>query len=61
MITEFTGGDISILQELIEFGKFEGIDNDWVQKQAEVNAYLDPALEIYFSRMGINPFVEGEL
>ena len=35
--------------------------NDWVQKQAEVNAYLDPALEIYFSRMGINPFVEGEL
>lgn len=61
LITEFTGGDISMLQELIEFGKFEGIDNDWVKKQAEVNAYLDPALEIYFSRMGMNPFGEGEL
>ena len=59
MVTEFTGGDTSLLPKLMEIGQFKGADNAWQQKQALVNRYIEPALGAYFSRLGINPFEEG--
>ena len=59
MVTEFTGGDTSLLPKLMEIGQFKGTDNAWQQKQALVNRYIEPALGAYFSRLGINPFEEG--
>ena len=59
MIMEFTNGDRSMLLKLMDIGKFNGTKNEWEEKQILVNAYLEPALEIYFSNLGLNPFKEG--
>lgn len=55
MIMEFTQGDLSLLPKLMEFSqRIEG--HDETLKINEANAYLQPALEIYFQKSGINPF-----
>ncbi len=54
MILEFVNGDMSLLPKLMELGDF----GEWEEKQALVNDYLEPALEIYFSKLGVNPFGE---
>lgn len=59
LVIEFTKGDMSMLPKLMEFGNLNDTDNEWGQKQAIVNNYLEPALEIYLSQMDINPFEEG--
>lgn len=59
MVLEFTGGDMTMLARLTEIGNFTGEPKDWMKKQAAVNAYIGPALEIYLNRLGANPF-EGE-
>lgn len=58
LITEFTDGDMSMLPKLMEIGTFDNASNEWEEKQKTVNAYLETALEIYFSRLDINPFEE---
>ena len=35
MITEFTGGDLSMLSKLVEVGKFEGTDPKWQEKTGD--------------------------
>ena len=60
MITEFTGGDMSMLSKLMELGQFEGTDPQWQEKQSLANVYVGRVLEVYFSRMGVGPFEEGE-
>lgn len=60
LIMEFTNGDMSMLPKLKEIGNFENAANEWERKQAVVQAYLEPALEIYFSNIGMNPFQEGQ-
>ena len=47
MITEFTGGDMSLLPKLVEFGQLD---------HGFSNAFIGSVLEIYFSRSGTNPF-----
>ncbi len=59
MITEFTGGDMSMLSKLVELGQFEGLNHKWKEKQDLANAFIEPALGIYFSKLGVNPFQEG--
>lgn len=59
MITEFTGGDMSMLSKLLKIGQFEGVDKKWKQKQERANAYVGQALDVYFSKFGIDPFKEG--
>ena len=59
MVTEFTGGDREILSLLMEVGKFDGLDNEWKQKQTAANAFIEPALSVYFTNLGVNPFEEG--
>ncbi len=60
LIMEFTQGDMSLLPRLMKFDHLTDAQNqEWIQKQNEVNDYLKPALEIYFQKLGDNPF-EGE-
>lgn len=58
MILEFTGGDLRMLSNLVRLGRFDGLNSEWKEKQAAANAYLEPALEIYFTALGINPIQE---
>ena len=54
---EFTGGDVS---QIIKFSKlFENADGDndeWKKKQELANKFIEPALGIYFTKLGVNPF-----
>ncbi len=59
MIMEFTGGDISMLSKLMETENFNGPDNEWKQKQAIANAFIEPALGAYFTALDYNPLEEG--
>lgn len=57
MVVEFTGGNMEMLPKLMEVGTS---GEKWQETQAVVNEYIGPALEIYFSRQGIDPFKEEE-
>lgn len=56
LIMEFTNGDMSILPKLMEIGNIDTATNAWEGRQKIVNDYLEPALQVYFSRLGTNPF-----
>lgn len=58
LIMEFTNGDMSMLPKLMEVGNIDTATNAWEERQKIVNDYLDPALQVYFSRLGTNPFEE---
>ena len=58
LIMEFTNGDMTILPKLMEVGNIDTATNAWEEKQKIVNDYLEPALQVYFSRLGTNPFEE---
>lgn len=60
MITDFTGGDMSMLPKLIELGQFEGMDPKWKEKQKLAKDYIGQALESYLSRSGVDLFQEDE-
>ena len=56
LIMEFTNGDMSMLPKLMEVGNIDTATNAWEERQKIVNDYLEPALQVYFSRLGTNPF-----
>ena len=56
LIMEFTNGDMSMLPKLMEIGNIDTATNAWEGRQKIVNDYLEPALQVYFSRLGTNPF-----
>ena len=58
LIIEFTNGDMTMLPKLMEVGNIDTATNAWEEKQKIVNSYLEPALQVYFSRLGTNPFEE---
>lgn len=58
LITEFTNEDMTMLPKLLEVGNIDTATNAWEEKQKIVNSYLEPALQVYFSRLGTNPFEE---
>ena len=47
-----------MLPKLMEIGDIDTAANAWEERQKIVNAYLEPALQIYFSKLGTNPFDE---
>ena len=49
MITDFTGGDMSMLPKLIELGQFQSAEQGWKEKQSIANCYVEQALGCYFS------------
>ena len=60
LIMEFTNGDMSMLPKLMEIGNIDTVANAWEERQKIVNDYLEPALQVYFSKLGVNPFEEVE-
>lgn len=60
LITEFTKGDMSMLPKLMEIESNYPEADPGEGKQKIVNDYMMPALQIYFSRLGVNPFGETE-
>ena len=58
LIMEFTNGDMTMLPKLMEVGNIDTATNAWEEKQKIVNSYLEPALQVYFSRLETNPFEE---
>ena len=60
LVTEFTNGDMSMLPKLMEIGNIDTATNAWEERQKIVNDYLEPALQVYFSKLGVNPFEEVE-
>lgn len=56
LIMEFTNGDMSILSKLMEVGNIDIATNVWEERQKAINDYLEPAMQIYFSRLEENPF-----
>ena len=61
LIMEFTGGDAAMLPKLIQMGQSDEFGQEWTQKQAKVNTFVEPALNAYFSNLGINPFQEADI
>lgn len=59
MILEFTGGDAAMLPKLIQMGESDEFDREWKQRQTQANVFIEPALDAYFSKSGIDPFREG--
>lgn len=59
LIMEFTGGDAAMLPKLMQMGQSGEFNQEWAQKQAQANAFIEPALGAYFSNEGINPFQEA--
>lgn len=57
MIVEFTGGDMSMLTKLMKMSNFEDTENEWQQKQTLINTYMEQALDTYFTKLGLNPFI----
>ena len=53
LIMEFTNGDMSMLPKLMEVGNIGTAANAWEERQKIVNDYLEPALQIYFSKLGL--------
>ena len=60
LIMEFINGDMSMLPKLMEIGNIDTAANAWEERQKIVNDYLEPALQVYFSKLGVNPFEEAE-
>ena len=60
LIKEFTKGDRNMLPKLMEIGNIDTAANAWEERQKTVNDYLEPALQIYFSKLGADPFEEVE-
>lgn len=58
LIMEFTDGDTAMLPKLMELGQSEAFHQEWMQKQARANDFIELALDAYFSNSGINPFQE---
>lgn len=58
LILEFTDGDAAMLPKLMQMGEIDALNQEWKQKQARANLFIEPALGAYFSNLGINPFQE---
>lgn len=58
LIMEFTNGDMSMLSKLMEIGTIDTATNAWEEKQKNINDYIEQALQIFFSKLEVNPFEE---
>lgn len=56
LITEFTGGDMSMLPQLMNIGSSKLGSEKLYDTQNTLNGFIEPALGVYFKNLGINPF-----
>ncbi len=47
---------VCMLPKLMEVGNIDTATNAWEERQKIVNDYVEPVLQVYFSRLGENPF-----
>jgi hypothetical protein len=60
MVMAFTGGDMSLLPDLIKMSESMGEwDDEWKEKQAIADVFVPHALKTYFEIQGFNPFKEA--
>jgi len=58
-VMEFTGGDLSLLPELMKFSDEKtGWDADWKAQWELIEGFVGDALYIYLTAQGIDPFKE---
>lgn len=55
LIEQFTGGDMSMLPDLMKFS-LSVDDPAWNERTQKANAFFEPALAAYFARVGASPF-----
>lgn len=58
MIMEFTKGDMSMLPKLIEMSHVTNSSDECAKRQTSVTEYIEKALDVYLSGLGVNPFEE---
>lgn len=56
LITEFTDGDMSMLPQLMNLANEQANNNEYRNMLNALNSFIEPALGVYFSNSGINPF-----
>ncbi len=57
MVMEFTGGDMTLLPELMKVAdNINSLGDGWNEKWAVAESYITKALEVYFTNIGVNPF-----
>lgn len=59
LILEFTDGNAAMLPKLMQMGQGQGFHQEWEQRLKEANNFIEPALDVYFTNSGIDPFQEG--
>ena len=47
-----------MLPKLMQMGEIDELNQEWKQRQNKANIFIEPALDAYFSSLGINPFQE---
>ena len=45
-----------MLPQLMKMGKLDTDNAEWQEKMNILNAFIAPALEVYFKNLGKNPF-----
>ncbi|UYP00347.1 MerR family transcriptional regulator [Oceanotoga sp. DSM 15011] len=58
MIMDFTDGDMSIFSKLMEIGNINKNAIESGEKQMIDMTYIEKALDVYLTKLGINPFME---
>lgn len=58
MVTDVTGGDMSLLPDMMKFGmeKDNWASESLKEKWTEAEPYLLKVMEAYFTKLGVNPF-----
>ena len=60
IVTESTGGDMTLLTKLAELAENTSDTTAWKIRMVKANVFFEPALAAYFTKLGINPFEQGE-
>lgn len=61
LLMEFTDGDLSMFPQLMKVADAASTTSKKQEEKLKiVNEYMEPVFEIYFSRLGVNPFQEEE-
>jgi len=58
LLLAFTGGDLTLLPALMQAREFSGPDAEWQETQTAATAFIEPALDLYLKKIGVNPSEE---
>ncbi len=61
LLMVFTGGDLALLPALMQAREFSGPSGEWQATQAAAVAFIEPALDVYLKKVGVNPTQEEGL